>query len=298
MLLPDSMEVRVCVPFNSRSTAWVSFDGRGRVELKRAFLVSPLQAPKLTLATEGDHIKVTASKYPFPTVCADKQSTDWFHAISRTLKWNERERQKSFVVVEESPAKEERNSDRHKNDADEDELSDEDGSEEEEEEEKFDIDDLSSDSDAAPPARDSVDSGLGSSPSTSPSSASASQAAEAIMGVSRAAHAKARARSRSRSGIRSGVDSPSRFGAAPPRSSPGHHGHGHVHWATSVPDNANNVPSPIDGSGMNDMATPTAANGRRMRSRSPAPVHSHQHPRAFAVWGQDESDSNSSDNDP
>ena len=89
MLLPDTMELRICVPFNSRSTAWASFDGRGRVELR-----------------QGDHIKVTASKYPFPTVCADKQSTDWFHAISRTLKWNERERQKSFVVVEEGPAKE------------------------------------------------------------------------------------------------------------------------------------------------------------------------------------------------
>lgn len=38
-------------------------------------------------------------------MCADKQSTDWFHSISRTLKWNERERQKSFVVVEEGPAK-------------------------------------------------------------------------------------------------------------------------------------------------------------------------------------------------
>ncbi|KAF8518745.1 ATP-NAD kinase-like domain-containing protein [Gautieria morchelliformis] len=88
MLLPDSMELRICVPYNSRSTAWASFDGRGRVELK-----------------QGDHIKVTASKYPFPTVCADKQSTDWFHAIARTLKWNERERQKSFVVVEEGPAK-------------------------------------------------------------------------------------------------------------------------------------------------------------------------------------------------
>lgn len=50
---------------------------------------------------EGDHIKITASKYPFPTVCADKQSTDWFKSISRTLRWNERERQKSFVVVEE-----------------------------------------------------------------------------------------------------------------------------------------------------------------------------------------------------
>ncbi|BGP08328.1 hypothetical protein JCM10049v2_004175 [Rhodotorula toruloides] len=88
MLLPDSMELRICVPYNSRSTAWASFDGRGRVELK-----------------QGDHIKVTASPYPFPTVCADKQSTDWFHSIARTLKWNERERQKSFVILEEGRKK-------------------------------------------------------------------------------------------------------------------------------------------------------------------------------------------------
>ncbi|GAA5850628.1 hypothetical protein JCM8547_001935 [Rhodosporidiobolus lusitaniae] len=88
MLLPDSMELRICVPYNSRSTAWASFDGRGRVELK-----------------QGDHIKVTASPYPFPTVCADKQSTDWFHSIARTLKWNERQRQKSFVILEEGRKK-------------------------------------------------------------------------------------------------------------------------------------------------------------------------------------------------
>lgn len=31
------MELRICVPFNSRNTAWASFDGRGRVELKRRF---------------------------------------------------------------------------------------------------------------------------------------------------------------------------------------------------------------------------------------------------------------------
>ncbi|KAI5891907.1 ATP-NAD kinase [Schizophyllum commune H4-8] len=90
MLLPDSMELRICVPFNSRSTAWASFNGRGRIELK-----------------QGDHIKVTASKYPFPTVCADKQFTDWFQAISRTLKWNERERQKSFVVGDDESDEEE-----------------------------------------------------------------------------------------------------------------------------------------------------------------------------------------------
>lgn len=95
MLLPDSMELRVCVPYNSRSTAWASFDGRGRVELK-----------------QGDHIKVTASKYPFPTVCADKASTDWFSSISRTLRWNEREKQKSFVVVEEASDPPERSRDR------------------------------------------------------------------------------------------------------------------------------------------------------------------------------------------
>lgn len=85
MLLPDSMELRIAVPYNSRSTAWASFDGRGRVELK-----------------QGDHIKVTASRYPFPTICAENQSVDWFESISRTLKWNERQRQKSFVVVEEA----------------------------------------------------------------------------------------------------------------------------------------------------------------------------------------------------
>ncbi|GAA6028151.1 hypothetical protein JCM8097_006885 [Rhodosporidiobolus ruineniae] len=97
MLLPDSMELRICVPYNSRSTAWASFDGRGRVELR-----------------QGDHIKVTASPYPFPTVCADKQSTDWFHSIARTLKWNERQRQKSFVMVEEGRKKPRANHDQPK----------------------------------------------------------------------------------------------------------------------------------------------------------------------------------------
>lgn len=86
MLLPDSMDVRIVVPYNSRSTAWASFDGRGRVELK-----------------QGDHIKVTASRYPFPSVCRDNQSVDWFRAISTTLKWNQRQRQKSFVVLEDDP---------------------------------------------------------------------------------------------------------------------------------------------------------------------------------------------------
>ncbi|KAG0000444.1 hypothetical protein BGZ80_006362 [Entomortierella chlamydospora] len=88
MLLPDSMELRICVPFDSRSTAWASFDGRGRVELK-----------------QGDHIKVTSSVYPLPTICSSTQSSEWFHSLSRCLRWNERERQKGFTVVEHSQPK-------------------------------------------------------------------------------------------------------------------------------------------------------------------------------------------------
>jgi NAD+ kinase len=253
------------------------------------------------LMSEGDHIKVTASKFPFPTVCADKQSTDWFHSISRTLKWNDRERQKSFVVVEEGPAKEERKPSPHqkgpesatsvtKGDPDEeDEVSDEDNSDEE----KFDIDDLSSENGdvVSIPA-----SGVDSSPTTLPSYAAASRAAEAIMDISPNAHAKALAHSSSDSSVQSGVASPNRYAPVSQRQG---HGHSHVQWAASVPATASGGASSTEG-GIGDIRTPTAmAPGRHTHSRSPgAPIiYPHQHPRAFAVWGQDESDSNSSDTD-
>jgi len=71
MILNDSMELKVRIPGNSRGTAFVSFDGKGRVELGR-----------------GDEVVVKASKYPFPTVLS--QPMEWFDAISRTLRWNTR----------------------------------------------------------------------------------------------------------------------------------------------------------------------------------------------------------------
>ncbi|KAJ2893637.1 hypothetical protein IWW38_002806 [Coemansia aciculifera] len=83
MLLPDSMVVRVVLPPDSRNTAWASFDGRHRIELKR-----------------GDHIQITASKYPLPTVCASQSQTqDWMSSLARCLNWNERKRQKKFGDV-------------------------------------------------------------------------------------------------------------------------------------------------------------------------------------------------------
>ncbi|GAB7340248.1 hypothetical protein MBLNU457_6712t1 [Dothideomycetes sp. NU457] len=71
MILNDSMELKVRIPGNSRGTAFVSFDGKGRVELGR-----------------GDEVVVKASRYPFPTVLS--QPMEWFDAISRTLRWNTR----------------------------------------------------------------------------------------------------------------------------------------------------------------------------------------------------------------
>jgi hypothetical protein len=54
---------------------------------------------------EGDHVKVTASRYPFPTVCKEDQATDWFNSLQNCLHWNKRERQKSFAVVESHPVR-------------------------------------------------------------------------------------------------------------------------------------------------------------------------------------------------
>ncbi|KAL2270907.1 hypothetical protein VTJ83DRAFT_278 [Remersonia thermophila] len=71
MVLSDTMLLRVSVPHNSRATAYCAFDGKGRVELK-----------------QGDHVTITASQYPFPTVV--RTDTEWFDSVSRTLRWNTR----------------------------------------------------------------------------------------------------------------------------------------------------------------------------------------------------------------
>ncbi|GAM82197.1 hypothetical protein ANO11243_001760 [Dothideomycetidae sp. 11243] len=71
MILNDSMELKIRIPFAGRGTAFVSFDGKGKVELRR-----------------GDEVVVRASRYPFPTVLS--QPMEWFDAISRTLRWNTR----------------------------------------------------------------------------------------------------------------------------------------------------------------------------------------------------------------
>ncbi|KAF5370614.1 hypothetical protein D9758_002090 [Tetrapyrgos nigripes] len=312
MLLPDSMELRICVPYNSRSTAWASFDGRGRVELK-----------------QGDHIKVTASKYPFPTVCADKQSTDWFHSISRTLKWNERERQKSFVVVEEGPegamkrkkklAKAGVGSTQEETpeDEEEDEVTDE-------EEDKFDIDDSSPEA-AAINALNDRDQQLGQEKTKEVVAEEQLHQMLAKTAARRSSKSRSRSRhrstSRNRSGLHSGIDSPNRF-AGPEPHLPSGGSPRHVEFDVSAdssdsgyvetgrngtrddlrtarkPSSKSRIPKDRDPSELENVKTPTVGHPShpgRMHSRSRSGEYVPH--RAFAVWGQDESDSNASDSD-
>ncbi|KAJ1679736.1 hypothetical protein EV182_001433, partial [Spiromyces aspiralis] len=110
MLLPDSMVIRVVVPPDSRGTAWASFDGRNRIELQR-----------------GDHIQITASQFPLPTVCANQsQSKDWFLSLRRCLSWNERKRQKRFDPLESSQFRSSSSADRGNDVVDEDDNNDSD----------------------------------------------------------------------------------------------------------------------------------------------------------------------------
>jgi NAD+ kinase len=71
MILSDTLLLRVSIPRSSRATAYCSFDGKGRVELR-----------------QGDHVTIAASQYPFPTVV--RSDTEWFNSVSRTLRWNTR----------------------------------------------------------------------------------------------------------------------------------------------------------------------------------------------------------------
>ena len=88
MMLPDSIELRIQVPKDSRSTAWASFDGRHRVELRR-----------------GDCISVKMSRFSMACVCLEDQSSDWFESLRRCLHWNQRVRQKPLDGESEKMAK-------------------------------------------------------------------------------------------------------------------------------------------------------------------------------------------------
>ncbi|TDZ31650.1 NAD(+) kinase [Colletotrichum spinosum] len=80
IILPDTIVLRVGVPYDARTNSWASFDGRERLEL-----------------WPGDYVTISASRYPFASVQAQgRRSEDWVNSISGKLGWNTRQKQKAY----------------------------------------------------------------------------------------------------------------------------------------------------------------------------------------------------------
>ncbi|KAL1197406.1 NAD(H) kinase 1 [Cardamine amara subsp. amara] len=71
LILPDHVTVRVQVPFNSRSSAWVSFDGKDRKQLEA-----------------GDALVCSMAPWPVSTACQVESTNDFLRSIHDGLHWN------------------------------------------------------------------------------------------------------------------------------------------------------------------------------------------------------------------
>ena len=81
IILPDTIVLRIGVPYDARTSSWASFDGRERIELR-----------------PGDYVTISASRYPFASVQAQgRRSEEWIKSINAKLGWNTRQKQKSFT---------------------------------------------------------------------------------------------------------------------------------------------------------------------------------------------------------
>ncbi|KAK6144056.1 hypothetical protein DH2020_020876 [Rehmannia glutinosa] len=76
LMLPEHVTLRVVVPFNSRSHAWVSFDGKGRKQLG-----------------PGDSLVCSMAPWPVPTACYVDSTSDFLRSIHDGLHWNLRKTQ-------------------------------------------------------------------------------------------------------------------------------------------------------------------------------------------------------------
>ncbi|KAL6199706.1 hypothetical protein ACLB2K_029489 [Fragaria x ananassa] len=76
LILPEYVTLRVQVPYNSRSHAWASFDGKDRKRL-----------------AAGDALVCSMAPWPVPTACQVDSSNDFLTSIHDGLHWNLRKTQ-------------------------------------------------------------------------------------------------------------------------------------------------------------------------------------------------------------
>ena len=71
IVVPAGVELAIALSPDARGTAWASFDGRNRQEIRH-----------------GDSVRITMSPYPLPSVCRRGVARDWFESLARCLHWN------------------------------------------------------------------------------------------------------------------------------------------------------------------------------------------------------------------
>ncbi|XP_062962258.1 NAD kinase isoform X1 [Cynocephalus volans] len=79
IVVPAGVELKIMLSPEARNTAWVSFDGRKRQEIRH-----------------GDSISITTSCYPVPSICVQDPVSDWFESLAQCLHWNVRKKQAHF----------------------------------------------------------------------------------------------------------------------------------------------------------------------------------------------------------
>nr|XP_019567601.1 PREDICTED: NAD kinase isoform X1 [Rhinolophus sinicus] len=87
IVVPAGVELKIMLSPEARNTAWVSFDGRKRQEIRH-----------------GDSISITTSCYPLPSICVRDPVSDWFGSLAQCLHWNVRKRQAHFAEDEDEDA--------------------------------------------------------------------------------------------------------------------------------------------------------------------------------------------------
>lgn len=98
IILPDTIVLRMGVPYDARTSSWASFDGRERW-VYCICLVKNMKTDAFSRVElhPGDYVTVSASRYPFANVLPQgRRGEDWVHSISRTLNWNSREKQRGY----------------------------------------------------------------------------------------------------------------------------------------------------------------------------------------------------------
>mmetsp|Transcript_2714 Transcript_2714/g.4917 ORF Transcript_2714/g.4917 Transcript_2714/m.4917 type:complete len:185 (-) Transcript_2714:45-599(-) len=73
VIFPDDVQLTIRVPRDARASAWVSFDGRNRMEFHRC-----------------ESITVRRGRFPVPTIALGNDTRDWLQSLSQCLRWNER----------------------------------------------------------------------------------------------------------------------------------------------------------------------------------------------------------------